>query len=401
MSKRLSTPHVHTPVIFKMALANLRYKKFRSLITILGVTIGIGSIYLLLSFGLGLQNIVQGEVSGNRSIETIDVTSADPTILRLSPENISKISSIEGVTKVSGVFTYAGQVSLDSSTLDTVVYGVDGDYKDLNNIELISGEFIDPNDAKQVTISKYLAESLGANDLEKLIGSEISLSLPLSDSDPFTGKFRVSGVIASEAEGLEIFISQKVFTDAKVTDFDLLKLSVENRKAIDGVRKLVESFGFDTSSPIDTLDQVNEVFKIFNLILAGLGGIGLVIAILGMLNTLTVSLLERTREIALMVMIGARPRDMNRLFMIEALLLSTIGGIAGIAIASLTGVTVNFILNQLAQSRGVTYHFDVFYHSPLLIIGMMLLMVAVGLAVSFIPAKRAERINPIEALRHE
>jgi putative ABC transport system permease protein len=384
-----------------MALANLKFKKFRSFITIMGVTIGIGSIYLLLSFGLGLQNIVQGEVSGNISIETIDVTSPDPTILRLSPDNITKINAIDGVTRVSGIFIYAGQVSLDSSTLDTVVYGVDNRYIELNNIKLIAGEFVNTDKEKSVTISKYLAESLGVSDLQKVIGSEVSLSLPLSDGEPVVEKLVVSGIIDSEATGLEMFVPQKIFTDAKITDFDQLKLSVESREDIEDVRKLVESFGFDTSSPVDTLDQVNEVFKIFNLILAGLGGIGLVIAILGMLNTLTVSLLERTREVALMIMIGARPRDMKRLFMIEALLLSVIGGIAGIVLASLTGLTVNFILNQLARSRGVGYYFDIFYHSPLLILGMLVLMVAVGLAVSYLPAKRAARINPIDALRYE
>lgn len=393
--------HIHLGILLKIATASLRFKRFRSFITIVGVTIGIGSIYLLLSFGLGLQNLVQGEVAGNRSIETIDVTSPDPTILRLSPENTDKIRSIKNVTQVSGLYVHAGQVSLGSSTLDTVVYGVDENYFDLANIQLVGGSFVDPNAKDQATMSEYLASSLGVDDIDSAVNSEIQLSLSLGGDSQASSKLHVSGITTSEASGLEVFVPQDLFKEAKITDYDQIKLAVKERESIEEVRRTIESFGFDTSSPVDTLDQVNDVFKVFNLILAGLGGIGLVIAILGMLNTLTVSLLERTREIALMVMIGARPRDMRRLFTIEALLLSLVGGVAGIASAVLIGVSVNLILNQLAQSRGVSYHFDIFFHSPFLVLGMVALIVLIGLTVSYVPAKRASRINPIDALRHE
>lgn len=401
MSKRVKVTHIHGSIILKMAIANLKFKRFRSFITIVGVTIGIGSIYLLLSFGFGLQNLVQGEVTGNRSIETIDVTSPDPTILRLSPENIDKIRAIKDVTQVSGLHVHAGQVELGSSTLDTVVYGVDEHYFELANIQIVAGEFVNTGSHDQAVMSQFLTESLGKADINTVLNEEIFLKLSEGIDSREATPLRVSGVTASESSGLEVFVSQKIFKDSNITDYDQVKLAVNGRESIEEVRRTIESFGFDTSSPVDTLDQVNEVFKIFNLILAGLGGIGLVIAILGMLNTLTVSLLERTREFALMVMIGARPRDMRRLFMIEALLLSVTGGIAGIFLASLTGMTVNFILNQLAQSRGVSYYFDIFFHSPLLIVVMVAVITVIGLTVSYIPAKRASRINPIDALRHE
>ncbi len=401
MNKNDRKAHIHFGIIFRLAVANLKFKRFRSFITIVGVTIGIGSIYLLLSFGLGLQNLVQGEVAGNKSIETIDVTSPDPTILKLSPENIEKIGAIKDVTQVSGLNILAGQVELGSSTLDTVVYGVDAAYFGLANLQMVNGGFIDPSKDSQVMMSQYLVESLGVESPEAAVGSEIKLKLSLgSDSQPLTA-LNVSGVTASDSSGLEVFVSRKFFEDAKIVDVDQVKLAVKDRESIEEVRRTIESFGFDTSSPVDTLDQVNEVFKIFNLILAGLGGIGLVIAVLGMLNTLTVSLLERTREIALMIMLGARPRDMKRLFMIEALLLSIIGGLSGVALASLAGTAVNFVLNRLAQSRGVSYYFDIFYHSPLLIALMIGLITIIGLTVSFVPSRRASRINPIDALRHE
>ena len=127
----------------------------------------------------------------------------------------------------------------------------------------------------------------------------------------------------------------------------------------------------------------------------------MVIAVLGMLNTLTVSLLERTKEIALMIALGARPKDMRRLFVVEAVVLSLIGAVIGIAVAMLLGLVVDAVLNQYANGRGIVDHFTLFANPPLLIIGVLLFMVLIGVLVSFVPARRAARINPIEALRQE
>lgn len=393
--------HIQLAMIFKMAVANLKFKRFRSFVTVLGVTIGIGSIYLLLSFGLGLQNLVKGEVVGNKSIETIDVTSPDLTLIRFSSDNINKMKSVNNVTDVSGMYILAGQAKLDSSSLDAVIYGVDSLYKDLSDLQVTSGKFIDTNSINEVVIGKQILDSLNVSDTNSIIGKNIHLSFT-----PFGGKkvdkdVKVVGVTDSQISGLEVFVSQKLFSEAGATDFDQAKIVVNNRDNISDVRRSVESFGFDTTSPIDTLEQVNQVFKVFNLILAGLGGIGLVIAVLGMLNTLTISLLERTKEIALMLTIGARPQDMKRLFTVEAMLLSFIGGMMGVFGATILGLIVNLVLNQLSKARGISYSFNVFYNSFLLILGMLLLMLIIGFVVSYVPARRAARINSIEALRHE
>ena len=170
---------------------------------------------------------------------------------------------------------------------------------------------------------------------------------------------------------------------------------------VESLRKQIESLGFETASPVDTLDQINQVFKFFTIILGGFGAIGMVVSVLGMFNTLTISLLERTQEIGLMMAMGSRNRDMRRLFIIEAFLLSVVGAAAGITLAVIGGKGVNLIMNSFAHGRGVTGDFELF-STPLWLMGALLVfMVIVGMLVVFFPSRRAAHINPLDALRRE
>ena len=127
----------------------------------------------------------------------------------------------------------------------------------------------------------------------------------------------------------------------------------------------------------------------------------MIIAILGMFNTLTISLLERTREIGLMIALGGRPIDMRKIFIFEALMLSILGSLIGVMGAIILSWLVNLILNILASQRGVEQSFSVFSNNPFLIIGVIIFMIVVGLSVVILPAIRAQKINPIDALRRE
>lgn len=402
MKNKANKPHIRLSVIARMGFLNLRFKRFRSLVTILGVAIGIGSVYLLISFGLGLQNIVQGEIVGNKAINTVDITSANSTIITITPEKVNQIKSISHVSDVSGIYMFASQVAIDNSSVDLVSYGVDSLYLSQSDLKLIVGSMVNPEKTDEIVVNTSLLEAVGINYLGTALNKELTIKFSPESGKTVDKKMRIVGAINSgSGAGSEIFVSYKVFQEAGVTEFTQAKAVVDSREAIGDVRKAIESYGFETTSPIDTLNQVNDVFRFFNLILVGLGSIGLVIAVLGMINTLTVSLLERTREISLMIAIGARPKDMQRLFTVEAMILSMSGGVAGMLIASAIGYTVNFILNQFAQARGIDYAFSVFYTPWPLILGMLALMLLIGLTVSFVPARRASRINPITALHQE
>jgi putative ABC transport system permease protein len=165
------------------------------------------------------------------------------------------------------------------------------------------------------------------------------------------------------------------------------------------VRKLVEGLGFATASPYDTLTQITQLFTDFDFILLGFGGIGMVIAVLGMFNTLTISLLERTKEVALMVTLGARKRDVRALFLNEAVFLAGVGGMIGIALAGLVGFTVNTLLSRLAHSRGVHGAVSIFYLPLWLIAVTLVFAVGTGLLVAIYPVNKAGKIDPVDILR--
>jgi len=400
MSTTTPRSHIAIAMIIRMAILNLRFKRFRSFITILGITIGIGSIFLLVSFGLGLQQLVQSQIIGNESINTVDITPANSRLLTLTSDNLEQVRAIAHVTDVSGVFVGASKVTIDGSAADLVAYGIDPLYMKLSNIDLIVGEELNQDTADEIIVNSSFLESAGIGDQDSALNKEVELALVSPEGAEKMKKLRIVGVVDSGA-GSEVFVATEVFKQAGIETYTQAKAVVDERDSIADVRRSVESLGYETTSPIDTIDQVNEVFRFFNVVLIGLGSIGMVIAVLGMLNTLTVSLLERTKEIALMIAIGARPKDMRRLFTVEAIILSLIGGTIGIVLAVLLGLGVDFVLNQAARDRGVVDGFSLFAYPPLLILTALLAMILIGIVVSFVPARRAARINPIDALRQE
>lgn len=406
MAKNKQTyPSIPKYMLAYMAWKNLVSKKLRSGLTIAGIVIGIGSIFFLLSLGLGLQNLVTNEIIGNQSIKSIEVTSPNSRIIKLDQESSERIASLGNVDKLGSSYTFAGSVSFSSSEVDAVVYGTDEAYQDISNISTVGGVLISNDDMSGAYINTAMLQAIGVANKDDVIGKKIALTVPLSgrsnnDTEKIDEEYTVIGVIDSGSGG-EVFVNRKVFDHAEIDQYSQIKLVSNNTDNLPALRQQIESMGFETSSPIDTIDQINQIFRYFNLVLGGFGVIGMIIAILGMFNTVTISLLERTREIGLMVAIGARHKDMRILFLLESILLSLIGSFIGIMIASLLGSGVNLVMNSMASSRGVTDSFDLFSTPIWLILALVLFMVLIGLIVTLIPSRRAEKINPIDALRRE
>ena len=251
-------------------------------------------------------------------------------------------------------------------------------------------------------INKATMRAIGVKEGDEAIGKIIKLQIQeLGKKDKtFTRDFKVVGV-SSDEDGNEAYIPGDIMAATGAKSYTQIKLETDDVEDIKGLRSQIQTLGLQTVSPIDTVDQIDEVFKFFNVILAGFGAVGMVVAVLGMFNTLTISLLERTKEIGLMVALGGRDKDMRKLFVYEAVLLSLMGAIIGVIGSVALGQIVNLAMNIFAQQRGVTEGFQMFATPWWLVLGSLIFMVLIGLLVVFIPARRASRIDPIDALRRE
>lgn len=396
--------HISMSILLHIAMRNLFSKKLRSFLTIFGVIIGVSAIFFLLSFGLGIQKLVTKNVIGDQSLKSVDIQSPNSKIVSI---NEDLVNEVRGYTNVEGVgvqYSFPGVSSVQGGEVDSVVYGIDETYQNLSNFVLSEGRLLQKDDNKAVVVNASILESLGFEDAKTAVGSTVSIQVPLEKFDAkvkeVRGSYTIVGVISSSG-GNEVYLPSALFDIAGVPAYTQAKIIVNDVANVDAVRHLVETKGFETNSLTDTLTEINNIFKFFNLILVGFGSIGMIVAVLGMFNTLTISLLERTREIGLMMALGARRRDVKRLFTLEAVIISAVGSIVGMLLAYLAGVVVNTYLNISAQSRGVREWFYVF-DTPLWAVAVVLIAtVLVGLLVVYFPARRAGRINPIDALRRE
>lgn len=396
---------INIKILLHVAWKNLVSKKLRTFLTVFGITIGIGAIFFLLSFGIGVRNLVTEEIIGNQSIKSIDITSPNSKVVKLTSGMKEKIKNLPHVQTIGSSFSFPGSLKINNSEIDSVVYGYDKNYQDLANLNFVKGRGMSDNDAKVAVINHSVIKAIGGDEKTNLINKKISLLIPLKDKTTSEVKeiedtYTIVGIVDS-GSGSEVFIPNYIFENAGVTSYSQMKLVVDHTENVLPLRKQIESLGLLTTSPADTVDQINQIFKVFNYVLFGFGAIGMIVAVLGMFNTLTVSLLERTKEIGLMMALGARNRDVKRLFIFEAILLSLVGSIFGIVLAVGGGAIVNVILYRFASQRGVNESFDLFATPVWLIVGLVLFMILVGLSVVFLPARRAAKINPIDALRRE
>lgn len=390
-------------ILASIAIKNLLAKRLRSFLTITGIVIGIGAVVFLVSLALGLHAVVNQQVIGSKSISSIDVTTPNATTILLNDANVNKINHFAHVTVVAPAYILVGKISYQNSQSSTVVYGTDNQYINLSALKFVAGGH-DLKNANDAIVNTSQLNLIGQSNPSAAINKTLTVQTIVDQANgtqkTVTSTLNIVGVVNTGA-GAEVYMNSQAFTNAGAYQYGQLKVLADNRNDVPVVRQLIEGLGLTTASPLDTLSQINTIFTIFTFVVIGFGGIGMVIAVLGMFNTLTVSLLERTKEIGLMISLGARKADVQRLLVFEALLLSAIGGIGGIFMAWLIGQVINVFLTDYANSRGISGAIHAFSVSPLLVLITLILTVVVGLLVSIYPSRRAGRINPIGVLRNE
>lgn len=211
--------------------------------------------------------------------------------------------------------------------------------------------------------------------------------------------YTIVGVIAGDKTPI-FYVPFIDLRSMGITNFSQARISVASKGELTKARRQIESEGFTTTSVADTVAQINGVFAAAQTVLALLGFVALAVASLGMFNTLTVSLLERTREVGLMKAMGMKSEEVKELFLTESLIMSFFGGIFGLLLGFILGEILSILLSVFAVFKGVGF-VQVSYIPVTFIFVILGLSLLVGLVTGIYPARRATKISALNALRYE
>jgi putative ABC transport system permease protein len=414
----------------RVALQGLAANKLRSSLTMLGIVIGVGAVIALLALGEGTQAAITEEIQGigsnlifimpgseeghgpgvTRSVaDTLTLADAEAIAASGNPSTGSG-HRIPGVVAVAPEFNNNADVVYGSESVNATITGTTPDYPLVRSSPPETGEFFTQ---QQMTTMARVAV-LGHQTAEDLFGGSDPLERTIKINRVH---FRVIGVMEEKGGGMggsvdnTIFIpistaQRKLFggrttsgTSWKVSSINVALVSEETMDAAtDEITLLLrqqhkiqpgEDDDFSVMSQEDILSMAEQITSILTIFLGAIAAISLLVGGIGIMNIMLVSVTERTREIGIRKAVGAKRRDILMQFLIEAIVLSVIGGLLGILLG--TGIAVLVEQSELMTTV-------VSAEAMLLATGFS---VAVGLFFGIYPSMRAARLHPIEALRYE
>ncbi|MEK5379319.1 ABC transporter permease [Niallia sp. FSL W8-0635] len=384
----------------KIAFKNITMNKLRAMLTMLGIIIGVAAVIALTSLGMGASTSVSDEISG-LGTTTVSVNlsgnSSDEEVVDY--DELMSFEEYEEVKAVSPTVTTSSTLKNGTTSSSGVtVTGVTTSYETVQDITLQSGRNvmdIDLDNRNKVVV-------LGYNVATELFG----FTNPIDQTVQIDGTtYKVIGVLAEKGEELtgsvddsvlipfttaQRVIGQTYVTSATVlmTDEDSVEMGMAKMK-----QKLYNQFDGDEtlysvrnqSSVSEALDSVSNTMT---LLLAGIASISLIVGGIGIMNIMLVSVTERTREIGIRKAIGARKKDIMLQFLIEAIVLSALGGILGAAIGIGSAEILSSTLDMTSQ---ITWW---------VVGGSVSFSVLIGIIFGIFPANKASNLSPLEALRY-
>lgn len=260
---------------------------------------------------------------------------------------------------------------------------------------------------KEAVVNRAMLKVLGISD-QDAVGKTFTASFIITADllenseekiESVPSEYKIVGVIPEERTPF-FYVP---FTDLRglgVRNYSQVKVVVGDKTKLADARKQIENKGYSSRSVADTVKQIDSLFATARTVLAILGMVALSVAALGMFNTLTVSLLERTREVGLMKAMGMKSHEVQELFLTESMVMGFFGGILGIAIGFTAGKLTGVVISVISISRGAGY-IDIAYLPATFTAFIFFLSLIVGVVTGIYPARRATKISALDALRYE
>ncbi|HJC12555.1 MAG TPA: ABC transporter permease [Candidatus Agathobaculum intestinigallinarum] len=385
---------------FKLALKSLAGSKLRAFLTMLGIIIGVGSVIILVSLMQGMTgevtsmfedmgtNMLTVSITGRGSSRTVDVDD----MYALYEENTDTFMGMSPTVSIMGTV----KSGTDSDSFgSTAVSGVSEQYAEINGYALREGRFISYTDlearSKVAVVGTYVANMLG--------GSAVGQTIKVNGN-----ALTVVGVIEQQDDSTEGSADDCIYlpytTAAKLTFGEISTytfatwdpdLNTKGTTLIDNaLYEVFENEDFYTISDMqEIVDSMEEMTSMMTMVLVGIAGISLLVGGIGIMNIMLVSVTERTREIGIRKSLGAKKKDIMRQFVIEAGTTSALGGVIGIVFGAVVAVALGQVIGIDAQPSlsavGLSFGVSVF----------------IGVFFGFMPANKAAKLNPIDALRYD
>lgn len=395
--------------IFQLSTRMFVAHTSRTLLTILGMSIGIGAILFLVSFGYGLQRALLERITTSDALSTLDVMQDASDGSAIDDIVVEQIVELSGIHAVYPAREFAAQGSVDALTTDLLATVAAPAFLRLTNVTMEAGEILRDVSPHDVVITSAAARIFMQDEPLRAIGKNMQITFFLAEdtarsvdatrtrvTEPVT--YRVGGIVKGEEP--RVWVHDASLASLALGPYSHLKVQATSTDVLPQLREQIIAKGFVVSALSDTIDEANKIFHIIQVILMLFGVVALVVSAIGMFNTMTITLLERTEEIGIMKSIGASDAIIASLFIMESTLMGFLGGVGGLVIGSVGGELFNILVNLLAVRLG-GQSVDMFY-SPLWFIALIIIFGAVvGFLTGIAPARRASRIDPLDALRYK
>ena len=402
--------------IFHETFLALLSNKIRTGLTMLGIIIGIGSVIAMVSIGQGAQGSIEARIQsigsnlilitpGAERTPGAQVSTGRGAARTLKQSDADAIASqISGVKAVAPELSGRYQITAVGKNTNTTVVGATADYTDVRNIKVSDGVFISDQNVR--SLSKVAV--LGPTTRDDLFGV---------DSSPIGETLRIKGVVfkvigVTEAKGGtgfgnqddRIFIplssAQKFLVgdeyvstiSVQATDSGIMSQVQQDITSLLLERHSIQNptqADFSILNQSDIVATASSITQTFTILLGAVAGISLIVGGIGIMNMMLTTVTERTKEIGLRKAIGAKRSDINRQFLVEAIVLTLIGGIIGV----IGGASVSYAITYFGVLQT-----EVSMSSVILAFGVSAF---IGIVFGYYPAYRAGKLNPIDALRYE
>ncbi len=381
----------------KLAIKNIRSNKLRSALTMIGIIIGISSVIVLVGMGSGSTQKITSQVQ-SLGTNLISANTASNGSKQFTLDDVKNVEAIQGIDKVAPIISTSTTVKVDKNSQNASVTGTTSNFLDIRNMSIGEGRFIADLDVDY----RGKVAVLGSNIASQLYG----FTDPVGKNINIKGNtYEVVGVLKSQGssmgsntDDMVIIPSTTAIGLAGTRNVQNLYIKALDQNNVDALTNEINGYlnnffkSTDNSNRVmsqkQLLDTMSSITSTMTYLLGGIAAISLIVGGIGVMNVMLVSVSERTKEIGIRKALGGSRKDILIQFLIEALVLSSLGGIAGV----LFGLGLGWLVTALGMSMS--------FSLPIVIVAFSFSL-AVGIVFGIFPAYKASKLKPIDALRFE